>query len=101
MDDLDLRSSDQDPLRPLQPLLSSVAENASNLAAAVKRQHDQDHETQHVQPQLDNDEDAQSLQPLHSAVAEYDGYDVLQQQQQPGTQPPRPEDAYSALMVSR
>lgn len=94
MDDLGLRSSD--PLRPLQPLLSSVAENASNLAAAVKQQHDDEDDQHH----LDVDVDARSLQPLQSAVAEFDHYGLHQHQHHPDAQSLRQEDPYSTLIVS-
>ncbi|KAL4867021.1 hypothetical protein BDV12DRAFT_187008 [Aspergillus spectabilis] len=72
MDDLGLRSPD--PLRPLQPLLSSVAENASKFASGEKQeghQHD-----------LDVDLEARSLQPLQTAVAEFDHYELHQHQHQ-------------------
>ncbi|KAL4808302.1 hypothetical protein BDV18DRAFT_158407 [Aspergillus unguis] len=98
MDELELRRSDQDTLRPLQPLLSSVAQNASNLAAAVKRQQDHDHENNHAQHQLDADAEAQSLQPLQSAVAQYDEYGLLQQQPPPPGTGTFRADTYSALM---
>lgn len=94
MDDLGLRSSD--PLRPLQPLLSSVAENASNLAAAVKQQHDDEDDQHH----LDVDVDARSLQPLQSAVAEFDHYGLHQHQHHPDAQSLRQEDPYNTLIVS-
>ncbi|BCS24471.1 glutathione S-transferase family protein [Aspergillus puulaauensis] len=93
MDDLGLRSSD--PLRPLQPLLSSVAENASNLAAAVKHQHTDEDDQHH----LDVDVDARSLQPLQSAVAEFDHYDLHQHQHHPDAQSLRQEDRYSTLIT--
>ncbi|KAL4908278.1 hypothetical protein BDW74DRAFT_174965 [Aspergillus multicolor] len=96
MDDLGLR--DPDPLRPLQPLLSSVAENASNLAASVKHHEDQQHQHQH---QLDADLEARSLQPLQSAVAEYEQYELHshQHQGQPGERELQAEDAYGTLMT--
>ncbi|KAL4976694.1 hypothetical protein BDW66DRAFT_159509 [Aspergillus desertorum] len=104
MDYLGLRSPGSP--RPLQPLLSSVAENASNLAAGVKHQHQhshdqEDHEHEH---HFDVDVEARSLQPLQSAVAEYDHYDLHQNQHQhqnrdqSGERQLRPEDAYGALM---
>ncbi|KAL4881971.1 hypothetical protein BJY04DRAFT_207165 [Aspergillus karnatakaensis] len=71
MEELDLRSSDA--LRPLQPLLSSVAQNASDYASAQKQeghQHD-----------LDIDLEARSLQPLQTAVAEFDQFQLHKHQQ--------------------
>ncbi|KAL6232592.1 hypothetical protein BDW75DRAFT_232671 [Aspergillus navahoensis] len=95
MDDPGVRSPDS--LRPLQPLLSSVAENASNLAVSVKHQHEH---------HLSVDVEARSLQPLQSAVAEYDHYELRQHQHQHQHQNQdqsverqlQPEDAFSALI---
>jgi predicted ATPase len=107
MDDLRLRSPDS--LRPLQPLLSSVAENASNLAASVKHQHQyNDHEDHQHEHNLNATVEARSLQPLQSAVADYDPYELHQHQHQHQHQNQdqseerqfRPEDAYGSLMVS-
>ncbi|KAL4982914.1 hypothetical protein BDW68DRAFT_191777 [Aspergillus falconensis] len=108
MDDLGLPSPDS--LRPLQPLLSSVAENASNLAVSVKHQHQHQHSHNHEdnqhEHQLDVDAQARSLQPLQSAVAEYDHYELHQHQHQhqhlnqdqSGERQLQAEDAYGALM---
>ncbi|KAL4999743.1 hypothetical protein BDV10DRAFT_193474 [Aspergillus recurvatus] len=104
MDDLGLRSPDS--LRPLQPLLSSVAEHASNLAVSVKHQHQHshDHEDNQHEHHLDVDVEARSLQPLQSSVAEYDHYELHQHQHQhqnqdqPGERQLRPDNAYGALM---
>ncbi|KAL4776470.1 hypothetical protein BDW60DRAFT_213862 [Aspergillus nidulans var. acristatus] len=105
MDDLRLRSPDS--LRPLQPLLSSVAENASNLAASVKHQHQyNDHEDHQHEHNLNATVEARSLQPLQSAVADYDPYELHQHQHQHQHQNQdqseerqfRPEDAYGSLM---
>ncbi|KAL3470028.1 hypothetical protein BJX99DRAFT_58374 [Aspergillus californicus] len=110
MDRLGLRSPD--PLRPLQPLLSSVAENASNLVAAEnKHQHHQRHlPNEHNQHQhLDVDLEARSLQPLQNAVADFEHYALQQHQQhhhqhehdlQTGAEARllREEDHYGALM---
>ncbi|KAL2823883.1 hypothetical protein BDW59DRAFT_173178 [Aspergillus cavernicola] len=96
MDDLGLHSPD--PLRPLQPLLSSVAENASNLVASEKHQYQQrllQDERQH----LDVDIEARSLQPLQSAVADFDHYALQQHQDQTGARPLRQDDPYSSLMA--
>ncbi|KAL3438436.1 hypothetical protein BDV09DRAFT_106717 [Aspergillus tetrazonus] len=102
MDDLGLRSPDS--FRPLQPLLSSVAENASNLAASVKHQQYNDHEDHQQEHNLEVAVEARSLQPLQSAVADYDHYELRQHQHQHQNQDQseerqfRPEDAYGSLM---
>ncbi|KAL4752986.1 hypothetical protein BDW72DRAFT_201946 [Aspergillus terricola var. indicus] len=104
MDDLGLRSPDS--LRPLQPLLSSVAENASYLAASVKHQHQQyhDHEDHQQEHNLDVTVEARALQPLQSAVADYDHFELHQHQHQHQNQDQseerqfRPEDTYGSLM---
>ncbi|KAL2866520.1 glutathione S-transferase family protein [Aspergillus lucknowensis] len=93
MDELGLRSPG--PLRPLQPLLASVAENASNLAAGEKhQQHPSEEHPQH----LDVDIEARSLQPLQTAVAEFDHYDLHQHHHTPEVRPLRQEDPYGALI---
>ncbi|KAL4945407.1 hypothetical protein BDV06DRAFT_231014 [Aspergillus oleicola] len=99
MDDLDLRSLD--PLRPLQPSLSSVAENASNLATSVKHQ-------KHPEDQHQLDVEARSLQPLQSAVADFEDYDLqqhahshvhpTQHQHQQTERPLQHGDMYGTLM---
>ncbi|KAI9369177.1 hypothetical protein BJX61DRAFT_520704 [Aspergillus egyptiacus] len=100
MDDLGLRSPDH--LRPLQPLLPTVAENASHLVAADKQhphqqpRHPEDDQQHH---HLGVDLEAQSLQPLQNAVADFDHYAALQHQNHAaGTRPLRQEDPYGALM---
>ncbi|KAL4913646.1 hypothetical protein BDW62DRAFT_214032 [Aspergillus aurantiobrunneus] len=90
MDDLGLRSPDP---CPLQPLLS-VAQNASNLAASEKLQHNHEHHQHH----LDVDVEARSLQPLQSAAADFDHYDIHHQQQHPEARPFRQEDLYGTLI---
>ncbi|KAL2839952.1 hypothetical protein BJY01DRAFT_250219 [Aspergillus pseudoustus] len=97
MDDLRLRSPD--PLRPLQPLLSSVAENASNLAASGKHPHHQHRHSQDVQQQqLDVDIEARSLQPLQSAVAEFEHYALQSHQHAAEARSLPQDDPYGALI---
>ncbi|CEN59444.1 Putative Glutathione S-transferase [Aspergillus calidoustus] len=102
MDDLRLRSPD--PLRPLQPLLSSVAENASSLTASGKHPHHQHQhspeEQQQQQQQLDVDIEARSLQPLQHAVAEFDHYALQPHQHAPEAPSLPQDDPYGGLMPS-
>ncbi|KAL3489389.1 hypothetical protein BJX62DRAFT_252687 [Aspergillus germanicus] len=99
MDDLRLRSPDH--LRPLQPLLSSVAENASTLAASGKHPHHQHQhppEEQQHQQQLDVDIEARSLQPLQHAVAEFDHYSLQPHQHASEAQSLPQDDPYGGLI---
>ncbi|KAL2798458.1 hypothetical protein BJX66DRAFT_322798 [Aspergillus keveii] len=99
MDDLRLRSPDH--LRPLQPLLSSVAENASTLAASGKHPHHQHQhppEEQQHQQQLDVDIEARSLQPLQHAVADFDHYSLQPHQHASEAQSLPQVDPYGGLM---
>ncbi|KAL3455367.1 hypothetical protein BJX64DRAFT_295125 [Aspergillus heterothallicus] len=98
MDDLRLRSPD--PLRPLQPLLSSVAENASNLAASGKHSHQQHRQPsdEQQQQQLDVDIEARSLQPLQNAVAEFEHYTLHPPQHAHEARSLPQDDPYGALI---
>ncbi|KAL2819407.1 glutathione S-transferase [Aspergillus granulosus] len=96
MDDLKLQSPE--PLRPLLPLLSSVAENAPTLTASEKHPHHHHHNSPEQQQQLDVDIEARSLQPLQTAVAEFDHYALPPHQHAPETRHLPQEDPYGALI---